>query len=101
MRLNSVGAVHLNPDPAISLRNVDHLVPKQHFDIRKLSEALKKDLGGLELLALNDEWVICVTLENDVIELGDLLPAWPIPELEDRRHQPDAGHLVRKTIICE
>ena len=40
-----------------------------------------------------------VFLEDNVIELGDLLAAWPIPELEDGRHQADARHLVRKTIL--
>ncbi len=56
-------------------------------------------LGGFELLALNDEWMTGVVLENNVIELGDFLAAWPIPELEDGRHQPDARHVVRKTVI--
>ena len=34
-----------------------------------------------------------------MIELGDLLAAWPIPELKDGRHQPDARHVIRKSII--
>src|SRR5262249_32180314 len=40
-----------------------------------------------------------VFLEDDVIKLGDLFAAWPIPELEDGGHQSNARHLVRKTIL--
>lgn len=43
--------------------------------------------------------MIGVVLENGVIELGDLLAAWPIPELKDRRYQPDARHVIRKSIL--
>ena len=45
--------------------------------------------------------MVGVVLENGVIELGDLLATWPIPELEDRRHQPDARHLIGKSILGE
>ena len=34
-----------------------------------------------------------------MIELGDLLAAWPIPELKDGRYQPDARHVIRKSIL--
>ena len=99
VRFNSVGAAHVNADHAVGLRDPHHLVRKQHFDVGQLSQTLKNKLGGFELLALNDEWMTGVVLEDNVIELGDLLAAWPIPELEDGRHQSDARHLVRKTIL--
>lgn len=43
--------------------------------------------------------MIGVILENGMIEFGDLLAAWPIPELKDRRYQPDARHVIRKSIL--
>jgi len=72
---------------------------KQHIDIGELAQAIKKKLGGLELLALNNEWMTGVFLEDNVIELGDFLAARPIPELENGRHKSDPRHIVRKTII--
>jgi hypothetical protein len=72
---------------------------KQHFHVRQRSQALDKELGGLELFALNDEWMTGVFLEDSVIELGDFLAARPIPKLENGRHQPDPRHVVRKTTV--
>jgi hypothetical protein len=99
MRFHPIGAAHIDTDHAIGLRNPHHLVRKQNVDVGQLSQALKKDLGGFKLLALNDKWMTGVVLKDNVIKLGDLLAAGPVPELENGRHQPDARHLVRETII--
>ncbi len=56
---------------------------------------------GLELLALHDEGKAGVAGQERVIELGHLRAARPVPELHDRRHQPDADHVVDKTRIGE
>ena len=99
MRFDAVGATHIDADQAVGLRDVHHLMRKQHFHVGQRSQAIEKKLGGLELLALNNEWMAGVFFEDNVIELGDLLAAWPIPELEDGRHQPDARHVLRKSIF--
>ena len=43
--------------------------------------------------------MIGVSLEDNVIELGNLLAARPIPELENGCHQPHARHVLRKPIL--
>src|SRR5262245_2360132 len=99
MRFNSIAPAHINTDRGVSLSDTDHLVREQHFDVGQIAQAIENKLCSFELLALNNEWMICVFLENNVIELRDLLAAWPIPELENGRHQPDARHLVRKAAL--
>ncbi len=37
--------------------------------------------------------------ENGVVELRDKLRARPVPELEDRRYQPDARHIVGQPVL--
>jgi hypothetical protein len=74
---------------------------KQNFDIGHLSQAIENDLGGFKLFALNNEWVAGVVFENNVIELGDFLATWPIPELKDRRYQSDARHFIREAILSQ
>ena len=95
----SAGAAHTDTDLAVSLRDLHNLVREQHFDVGQLSQTLKNKLGGFELLALNNEWMIGVPLEDDMIELGNLLAAWPVPKLEDGRHQAHAGHVIRKAVL--
>ena len=43
----------------------------------------------------------CVVLQNGAVELGDELAARPVPELEDRRDQADARHVVRESVLLE
>ena len=42
-----------------------------------------------------------LVLENGVVELGDELAARAIPELEDRRDQADARHVVGESAFLE
>ena len=37
MRFDAVGATHINADQTVSLRDVHHLVRKQHLDVGQLS----------------------------------------------------------------
>ena len=84
MPLHSAGGPHIDANQAVGLRDLHHLVRKQDVDVGQLSQAIENELGGFELLALNDEWMAGVVLENNVIELGDLLAAWPIPDSKRR-----------------
>jgi hypothetical protein len=45
--------------------------------------------------------MLSVAFENGVIELRDQLLAGPIPELEDRRHQAHAGHVVIEPVLAQ
>ncbi len=101
MPLGPVGATHLDADPVLGLRNADHLVRKQHLDIGQFLKTLKKKFCCFKLLTLDDERVAGVVLQKDMIELGDLVATWSIPELKDGRYQTDASHLVCKTIFGE
>ena len=69
------------------------------FDVRQFSQALQQKLCGLELLALHDKGMLRVVLENGVVELRDQLAARPVPELEDRRDQPDARHVGGEAVL--
>ena len=71
------------------------------LDVRKLLDPLKQQLRGLELLALHDERMLGVVLEDRVIELGDQRVRRPVPELEDRRHQPDPRHVVGEPVVAQ
>ena len=60
---------------------------ERHFRVRKRLEPLKTHLGDLVLLALHDERIRRVVLEDSVVEFGDYAAGRPIPELECPRDQ--------------
>jgi hypothetical protein len=53
------------------------------------------------MLALHDEEMARVVLEDGVIELRDALLAWPVPELKNGRNQADARDVVGKAIFAQ
>ena len=92
---------HLDADGIRRLRDADHLVAEQHLDIGHFAQALEQEIAGLELLALHDERMPRVVLEHGMIEFGDQRGARPVPEMKDRRHQPDARHVGVEAVLGE
>jgi hypothetical protein len=62
---------HLHADGIRALRQVDNFVIEQYFHVRKPLQSVEDQLYGFELLALHDERMPRVMLENNVIELRD------------------------------
>src|SRR5215475_13529768 len=95
-RASAVGADQIGSgEPARSLRGLDrHLDtvvalldgadPRREFDgeVRQSSEARKRDVGELMLLALHDMRIACVSPQEAEIELGDNFAAGAIPDAE-------------------
>src|SRR5215813_11933312 len=72
-----------------------------HLDVGKCAEPIEEKLCRLELLALDDERMPRVVFEDRMIELRDQLLARPVPELEDRRDQADARHVLVEAVFGE
>ncbi len=70
-----------------------------NFNIRQHAQSLQDQLGGLKLLALHHIGKARVTFEQAMVEGGDQFAGGPVPELEDRRHQPDARHVVGQAAV--
>src|SRR6185437_7337049 len=87
-------AAHGDRDAAGALLDGDDLVPEEDFDIGQFAHAPEDELCRLELLALDDERKARVVLQQRVVEFRDLAPAWPVPELKDRRDQAEPRHVL-------
>jgi hypothetical protein len=83
------------------LRHIDHGVIELDRDVAEGGEPLQNEFGGLELLALDHVGVTGIVPEHRMIELGNKRRARPVPELEYRRHEPDALHVVGKAVLGE
>ena len=101
MRLDAIRPAHVGRDRNLRLRHVGDLMSEQHLDVRKFAQSIEDQLGGLELLALNDIGITRVVLEQRVIELRHQFAARPVPELEDRHHQSDPRHVLREPVHSE
>jgi hypothetical protein len=73
----------------------------QDLDRRELRDPIQQDLRSLELLTLHHERMLGVVLQDRMIEFGDQRIRRPVPELKDRRHQPDLCHLVGETVVAQ
>ena len=60
----------------------------------------ENELGGLELLALHDEGVAVSSLRM-AWSNSATLSGRPVPELKNRRDEPDARHIVGKAVLAE
>ena len=69
--------------------------------IGESAQPLQQKLRGLELFALHHEGMARIVLEDGMVELGDELAARPVPELEDRRDQADARHVISESAVLE
>src|SRR5262249_24571612 len=95
------GTADLAAHGICGLQHADDLMIEQDVHIGKRAQPLEQELGGLELLALHDEGMACVVLEDRVIELGDELAGRPIPELEDWRDESYPRHVIGKSVVLE
>jgi hypothetical protein len=76
-------------------------VAEHHLDVWELLQSLQDQLRGLELLALHDEGVLGIILEDDVVELRHQRIRRAVPELENRRDQPDPRHVIGEPVLAQ
>ena len=101
MSADAIRSAHSNSRAACILCHVGHRVPIHDLDIRKLLHPFQNQVRRLELLALHDERVLGVVPQGGVVEFRYLAVGRPVPELEDRRDEPDARHIVGKAVVAE
>src|SRR5262249_37433295 len=70
---------------------------KPHLRVRKARELLDRKAGEFVLLALDDEGIWRVALEDPVVEFGDQAAGWTIPELQGPSDEPAAYDLLEQT----
>ncbi len=94
MTLDAVPAAHGKDDRLVVLRHLLDPLVEQHLDIRQGPQPVENQTRRLVLLALDDVRIRGVAREQRVIELGDTLAGWSIPEPHGRCDQPDTDHFV-------
>src|SRR5580704_11569108 len=75
-------------DPVVELREIHDARREHHRGMSKAAKALDRHRGELVLLALHDEGVARVVLQDAEIELGDYFARSAIPDPEFWLDQP-------------
>ncbi len=85
---------HRDRDPIRALLDVGHLGRKVETGVCQAPQPRDPQVGELVLLALHDERIARVVRQHRMIELGDHLAGWAVPELERARDEAARDHVV-------
>jgi hypothetical protein len=84
-----------------SLRHVDDFVIEQNLDIWIGAQAVQKELCGFELFALHDERCRVSFVRTAWSNWATSCWAGAVPELQDRRDEADARHVIVQAVVVE